>query len=163
MDEKLFNDEYRQLILTRVKYKINNHQDSEDICQEILTAAWDALRKEKINNPGKIRAYVKQIYLNKIANYFRKKRIKNNSEIEFQENELNIYNPDHNVLDRIISDEEKKRIDEALQGLKTQHRKIMILRYYDGWDYNKIAQVLDLSCENVRKLASRCRVKLKKY
>lgn len=162
MDKETFNNEYRQKILILIRIKTNYHRDSEDICQEVLTAAWDALRKDKINDPAKTKAYIKRIYSNKIADHIKRVKSKNENEVVFQENDLDVKNQDQNILDRLILEEERKKLDKALYSLNTQQRMILSLHYDESWSFEKIARFLNLKATTVRKIAARCRKKIAK-
>lgn len=162
MDEKTFLKEYRELVLIHTRNKIKNPQDAEDIFQETMTAAWEAVCKDKINDPAKISAYIKRIYHNKIADYFKKKESKNNTEVEFQEDDPYVTNPDHNAFEELIHDGEREKMDKALQSLSQREREILILYYYDGWSFERIADLKNKKANTVRQIASRARKKLAK-
>ena len=59
-------------------------------------------------------------------------------------------------------DEEQHQVREALQRLQEHHRTILVLREFDGFDYQKIADLLDVKVGTVRSRLSRAREQMKR-
>ena len=70
---------------------------------------------------------------------------------------------DHKVLpsESIERDEERKHVREAMQRLDESYRAILILREFEGFDYQAIAHVLDIKIGTVRSRLSRARQQLR--
>jgi RNA polymerase sigma-70 factor (ECF subfamily) len=64
--------------------------------------------------------------------------------------------------DRIERDETRVQVRQALSRLDENHRRILILREFDGHDYQTIAQVLRVNMGTVRSRLARARSRLKK-
>jgi RNA polymerase sigma-70 factor, ECF subfamily len=77
-------------------------------------------------------------------------------------------------FDRLISDrqalpaesveraEERTKVREAMQRLDESFRTILILREFEGFDYQAIAEVLDIKVGTVRSRLSRARQQLRR-
>ncbi len=70
---------------------------------------------------------------------------------------------DHEVMpsESIERDEEREHVREAMQRLDESNRTILILREFDGFDYQAIADVLDIKVGTVRSRLSRARQQLR--
>ena len=70
---------------------------------------------------------------------------------------------DHQVLpsESVERDEERKHVREAMQRLDESYRTILILREFEGFDYQAIADVLDIKVGTVRSRLSRARQQLR--
>ncbi|HBV65145.1 MAG TPA: RNA polymerase subunit sigma-70 [Rhodopirellula sp.] len=70
---------------------------------------------------------------------------------------------DHEALpsESIERDEERKHVREAMQRLDESYRTILILREFEGFDYQAIAHVLDIKVGTVRSRLSRARQQLR--
>ncbi len=70
---------------------------------------------------------------------------------------------DHQVLpsESIERDEERRHVREAMQRLDESYRTILILREFEGFDYQGIADVLDIKVGTVRSRLSRARQQLR--
>ncbi len=64
--------------------------------------------------------------------------------------------------DVIERNEERKEVRKALTRLDERHRIILLLREFDGFDYQTIADVLHVSMGTVRSRLSRARAQLKR-
>ena len=64
--------------------------------------------------------------------------------------------------DRIERDEARVQVRQALSRLDEHHRRILILREFDGCDYRTIAQLLRVNMGTVRSRLARARSRLKK-
>ena len=63
--------------------------------------------------------------------------------------------------DSVERDEERKHVREAMQRLDESYRTILILREFEGFDYQAIADVLDIKVGTVRSRLSRARQQLR--
>ena len=158
MDKETIYKQYRQKILILIRMKINYDSDAEDICHDVLEAVLKALLDGKINAPEKLPAFIYSICNNKIADWIRRKyRMK-----EIQSYDSEIYDPDQDALDRLISEEQRNHLDQALRKLNFRERKVLYLHYFQNWDFEKIASIIDLKPSTIRKTAERARKKIAK-
>lgn len=70
---------------------------------------------------------------------------------------------DRQVLpsESVERDEERRHVREAMQRLDDSYRTILILREFEGFDYQAIADVLDIKVGTVRSRLSRARQQLR--
>jgi len=156
------NDQKAQMILyeryVRAMYNtacriVGNSDDAEDVTQEAFIKAFDKLDSYK--GTATFGAWLKRIVINQSLNWLRKNKnlqydALTNSNIE-AETEIEL--PAENIKITCML----KAIDE----LKDNYKIALNLHYIEGYDYEEMMQILNLSYANVRTLVSRAKKKLK--
>ena len=150
--------EYYERVLIFVRIKINYHPDAEDLTQEILISFMEAANKGKTMKADTPLPYLYGICANKIRDWYKSRKKKNR--FDDLEN-IQKADPDAEVLEKLINDEERKKISEALKRLKHSEQRILYLRYYQGLNYKEIASLLNMKNTAVRKIAQRARDKMR--
>jgi len=64
-------------------------------------------------------------------------------------------------LQRLLSQETRGVIDQAIEGLPEMQRRVVTLRDVEGWPAGEVAELLGISDENQRVLLHRARTKLR--
>lgn len=134
----------------------HNRELAEDLMQETFLKALLSLADAHTN----VRAWLYLVARNLCFNYQnREKKVTYLEEIDevFEDAQSD------EVLRRLLVDERRKLLYQALQHLDAQKREILTLQYFGGMSQKEIAALLKLSPENVRVLAYRSKKELKKY
>lgn len=132
---------------------------AEEIVQDAFVRAFLALHSFK--NRSNFYTWLYRIALNASRSDFRRsQKLRPLESIGQNFDQLTI---DDQVLpsDSIERDEERKHVREAMQRLDENYRTILILREYEGFDYQAIAEVLDIKVGTVRSRLSRARQQLR--
>jgi len=126
-----------------------NEEDARDIVQSSFEVLWQ--KKENVV-PEKGKAFLFQVAYNQSVDMYRKKgRIQYQEELK-HEGSLRLSNPD---LKRVL--------DRALAQLDDQARALVLLKDYEGYRYEEIAQITGLSDTQVKVYLHRARKTLKQY
>ena len=121
--------------------------DAPDVVQSSFEVLWQ--RKSDVD-PGKAKAYLFQVaYRKSIDNYRR------NTKITYAAPPEESYTPGNPDL--------KKILDRALAQLDEQARALVLLKDYEGYRYEEIAQITDLTETQVKVYLHRARKILKEY
>ena len=131
-----------------------NPDDAEDVMQEAFIKAFDKLHTYK--GTASFGAWLKRIVINEALSYIRKR-----SSLEYIENqhvEAIESEPEIDINERNIKIEV---LLEAINRLKDNYRIAINLYFIEGYDYDEMTQILNLSYANVRTLVSRAKQKLK--
>jgi RNA polymerase sigma factor (sigma-70 family) len=121
--------------------------DAHDVVQSSFEVLW---QKRKEVEAAKGKAFLFQVaYRHSINNYRKKARI---SYTEVPEESYSHGNPDL-----------KKILDRALEQLDDQSRALVLLKDYEGYRYEEIAQITGLSDSQVKVYLHRARKVLKEY
>ncbi|MCK4658226.1 MAG: sigma-70 family RNA polymerase sigma factor [Phycisphaerae bacterium] len=63
--------------------------------------------------------------------------------------------------DRLLADELQQQVEDALKALDPGHRAVIVLRDLEGFDYAKIAQILEIAPGTVKSRLHRARTALR--
>lgn len=132
---------------------VRNPVEAEDLMQEGFLTAFEKLDQYKGGN--KFGGWLKQIVLRKAFNLAKQKEKKSHYSI----NEV--------ILPETTTEktEEDKaqivQLQQALNQLKTRYRHVLILMYFEGYDYEEISDIFNLNYDNCRTLVSRAKEQLK--
>lgn len=130
-----------------LRYLAKNIKDGEvakDILQDTFVSLWE--NKEKVE-PSKIKNWLFTVAHNNMLKLFRYNKIRQNSFIEENSSELNLENT--------------QLIDQLLKQLPDRMRQCLMLKDWQGFSIKEIAEILDISEENVKINIFRAKIKLK--
>lgn len=156
--EMLVND-YSNFIYKIVKNMTNNlfkNEDIEEIISDVLFAIWK--NQTNINPKLPLKPYVSGITKNLIKNKLRNK--KNNNIIYFDDDSFEIKD-EINLEELVQSNEKMKIIEQTLDRLGKENKKIFKMFYYNGMKAKDISKQLNLSEFNINTKLHRIRKKIK--
>ena len=153
----LFNDYHQQVY--RLAYRITlSHKDAEDIVQDVFLKLYYKLHQ--FEEKSKISTWIYRITLNtSIDSQRRFKKRKEEKPLQvLAETEMNIpmQNPnEHNVA------EIAELLNRAITKLKQPFRTVLILRNFEDFTYEDIAEILNITSGTVASRLNRAYTKLK--
>ncbi|MDE2031113.1 MAG: RNA polymerase sigma factor [Patescibacteria group bacterium] len=134
-------ENYANAIYRLCIYKTSNHEQAEDLTQEVFIRYWDYVSEGgKVLN---IKAFLYQTARNLIIDYYRKK--KTSSLDVLQEQGFDPSADDHN---RIVNESEKNIAIQIIEKLDDKYRDVVYLRLVDDMSMEEIAQTLKISTNN---------------
>lgn len=150
--EQLFR-EYRSKVFGYIFNRIHNRVDAEDLTSDVF-AKVVAHISEYDPEKASCSTWIFVITRNTLIEHFRKMRITEDID------ELQIPVDDEPV-DRMVMLEQQELLAKALQELPEKMRDIIVARYYHGFRFAKIAELMDMTEANARVTHSRALTKLK--
>ena len=122
-----------------------NRVEAEDIVQDTLIKVWD--RRFEWENIDSIEAFSLTVCRNLSLDRLRKKENSNDS-LE----DVNIAEPvaSSNPQDRMIQEDSVSLVRQIIDSIHEKQRSCMQLRDFEGKSYKEIAQVLDITEEQVK-------------
>ncbi len=122
-----------------------NRVEAEDIVQDTLIKVWD--RRFEWESIDSIEAFSLTVCRNLSLDRLRKKENSNDS-LE----DVNIAEPvaSSNPQDRMIQEDRVSLVRQIIDSLPEKQRSCMQLRDFEGKSYKEIAQVLDITEEQVK-------------
>lgn len=132
-------------------YKIlKNKQVAEDIFQETFIKFYQNVKSEKMHSSllGFLLRIARNLSLNAI-------RDEKNKHVSF----VIDYNS-YSAIDEFAS-ENLQLIQKSIESLELKYREPLVLRLYDGLEYEEIAEILDITPENARKRVFRAKQQIK--
>jgi len=151
---EIYNRYYKAMYNTALRI-VGDFDDAEDIMQEAFIKAFGKL--DTYQEKATFGAWLKRIVINESISWLRK-----NKKIQCDDID-NL--PDLFVETKWDFDFENVKIKsllEALNSLKDNYRTAISLYYIEGYDYEEITAILNISYANARALVSRAKQQLKK-
>lgn len=129
---------------------LRHEEDARDVVQTAFEKLWRARADVEVT---KSKAYLFTIAYNGMIDHLRKtKRI--NLREEFKEDMRVSNRPANNA---------KAILEEALRKLSETQRSLVLLKDYEGYNYDEIGQITGLSSSQVKVYLHRARLQLKEY
>lgn len=146
-DETAFDElvsRHRTHVFNICLQMLGSRVDAEDAAQEAFVAAYRGLPKFRMGS--KISTWLHRIAINRCISYRRSRRV-------------------HFVLDeepeapmeRFDESDKRRSVNAALQRMSKHYRAVLVLKYYRGYSYDEISQVLGWSPEKVKNYLHRAR------
>lgn len=136
---------------------VKDRNEAEDIMQESFLSAFTKL--ESYNAESSFGSWLKRIVVNNsISSYNKSKRLK--------EDDLNdsLYKleDDQGITDCDTSSFEVQRVLQTMNELKENYRVALTLNLIEGFDYEEMSEILNISYANCRTTVSRAKDSLRK-
>lgn len=132
--------EYQQRIYWHVRKMVIDHDDADDLVQEIFIKIWKNL--DKFREESKLYTWIYTIASNECLNFLKKKRNKYFLPLVDVAAELNQKIEQSTY---ISGDEVEKKLQKALLTLPDKQRMVFNMKYYDDMKYEEIAEITNTS------------------
>jgi RNA polymerase sigma factor (sigma-70 family) len=153
MTEKEYNDcvnLYADNVYRFIVKNLRHEEDARDVVQTAFEKLWRA--RAEVDN-SKCRSFLFTVAYNGMIDHLRKvKRV--SLKEEFRE-DTRIADRSHNNTKAIL--------ERALARLSETQRSLVLLKDYEGYSYEEIGQIMNLSESQVKVYLHRARLQLKDY
>jgi RNA polymerase sigma-70 factor (ECF subfamily) len=168
-DQEAFKElvnEFQEPVLRTCMGFLHNHDDAEDITQEVFIEVFESI--EKFRGDAKLSTWIYRIAVNKSLNFIRstkKRQFFGSIESLFKdgrnsENEIaDVRNEPHQKMEET---ERASILKEAIGSLAKNQKIAFTLHKYDELSYKQIADVMELSLSSVESLIFRAKSNLQK-
>ena len=141
--ESLFKSHYANLCGYALKYVWELDQ-AEEIVQDLFFNLWN--KRSDLYISSSIESYLFRAVRNACLNYLKHKKIRDSYASTVQ----NAFNPGQGMDDNPVETLElQKKIDESIEIMPPERKKIFLMSRYDGLKYKEIAKKLGLSVKTV--------------
>lgn len=160
-DELVFR--YKERIINFIYRYTKNISDAEDLTQDSFIKLY--IYRDKYRDVAKFSTWFYTIVLNTVRNNYNKEKnfvsvdIEDINEFELQKDDL-IFAPDEDEND----DDQRRRLDclqISFDQLEDVFREVILLRYHEEFEYEKISEMLGIPVGTVKSRISRGREHLK--
>ena len=131
----------------------------EDCIHDLFVKLWNS--KANLGEPASVKNY-----LYKSLRGILLRKLKSNARFRLMESEDDYLNFEVSYDNQLITKEQEvelnRAIQKALSQLPARQREIVYLRFYEGFSYEEIAEVMSISFKSVYKLWYKVQDKLKK-
>jgi RNA polymerase sigma-70 factor (ECF subfamily) len=153
MTEKEYNDcvnLYADNVYRFIVKNLRHEEDARDVVQSAFEKLW---RNREDVDPAKCKSYLFTVAYHQMIDQVRKvKRIQLKE--EFNEN----VSVQHKEVNNV-----RKILNEALARLSETQRSLVMLKDYEGYSYEEIGRIMNLSDSQVKVYLHRARLQLKEY
>jgi len=134
-------DRYQKKIFNIVYRMTKNYDDAEDITQSVFIKVYENL--SSFNPKYKFFSWLYRIALNESLNLKNRKKRLAELDADFITSEKS----PEDIYDEL---ELSERIQDALMAIELEHRALILLKHFEGFSYQEMAYILDLSEKKVK-------------
>ena len=135
---------------------VKNTFDAEDIMQESFITAFSKLKDLKDNQT--FGAWLKRIVVNNSLTFLRQQK----KDVEIDQVLYKIEDEYTTEQSEAYSEVKFEQLSQAMDTLKNSYQLALNLHYIEGYDYEDMFEILNISYANCRTLVSRAKSSLKK-
>lgn len=136
---------------------VNNPDDAEDVMQESFLTAFDKL--ESFKGDAAFGAWLKRIVINKSLTQLKRSE----RYAELHENEINEeIDESEGLAEEDYSKIKAAKVMDCMAKLHKTYSQVLTLHLIEGYDYEEICEILNITYANCRTLISRAKDSLRK-
>ena len=137
---------------------VKDTAQAEDIMQESFLSAFTKLHTFK----GEVTfgSWLKRIVINNSIHQYRKQQKKN--EVALDEVLYKVEDNDGIASDHVFTELKAQKVMETMKDLKDNYRISLTLHLIEGFDYEEISEIMNISYANCRTTVSRAKESLRK-
>jgi len=159
-------NEYRPLVMARLRTKIRSNEEREDVCQDIFMKVLNFLEVYNCDK-AKLNTWIFTIVNNHLTDTYRKNALAKSEEgaivtttadfVDSNGEEFFQFFGNGTASDAVESAELQKRIAIAFRSLKPKYRKVAILFFLREKKYEEIAEACNVPMGTVKGMLSRAK------
>jgi len=153
---EVYNRYYKAMYNTSLRI-VKDSAQAEDVMQESFLSAFTKLQSFK----GEVTfgSWLKRIVINNSIYHYRKQRKKN--EVGLDDVIYKVEDNEANVSDHVVTELKAQKVMETMRSLKDNYRLSLTLHLIEGYDYEEISSIMNISYANCRTTISRAKESLR--
>jgi RNA polymerase sigma-70 factor (ECF subfamily) len=132
---------YEKRLYLVIKRMVNDHDDTNDIMQEVFIKAYDSL--DSFREESNLYTWLYRISVNFAINFLNKKKLR--QFFHYDELIMPLISGDLKPDERMEKAEQSNKIQKAIDTLPQMQRLTFVMRYYDELSYEEISKILKKS------------------
>lgn len=153
---EVYNRYYKAMFNTALRI-VKNSADAEDVMQESFLNAFTKLHGFKAEVT--FGSWLKRIVVNNSIYHYRRHQKKN--EVDLDDVLYKVEDNDGFVSDQEWTELKAQKVMETMNSLKDNYRVSLTLHLIEGYDYEEICEVMNISYANCRTTISRAKESLR--
>ena len=152
---------YEKKLFSYVYHMVKNKEETEDLLQDIFVKTYKSI--SSFDTDRKFSSWIYRIAHNETVNFLKrknKKRFISFEDISTSKDKLEASVTEDFINDVWVHKEITKEVDEALEKLPEKYRRVLFLRYFSEYSYEKIALIIKKPINTVGTLINRAKRKL---
>lgn len=149
---------YQEKIYWHVRRLVVDHDDANDVCQNIFIKVWTNLDKFKENS--QLYTWLYRIATNESLTFLNQKRKKDS---------IPLATDDYDIGEQLAADPYfegdslQVKLQKAIAALPEKQRVVFLMRYYDETKYEDMSEILDTSVGALKASYHHAAKKIEKY
>jgi len=131
---------YRERLYWQIRRMVDNHDDTDDILQNVYIKVWKYLDNFKEN--ALLHTWLYRITTNETLTFIKQK--KKRAESNFEDN-ASVEQAGMITETQYSSDEIEQKLEKAINTLPDKQKLVFKLRYYDEMSYHEMSELLKTS------------------
>ena len=149
---------YQERIYWHVRKMVIDHDDADDVVQEVFIKVWKNLHK--FRQDARLYTWIYRIATNECLNFLKKKkRVALLSLSDFQE----VLVSKLNMSVQLDGDQIEMKLQKALLKLPDKQRLVFNMKYFDDMKYEEIAEITETSVGSLKASYHHAVKKLKNF
>ena len=144
---------YESRLLAFCRHLLGSREDAEDVLQEVLAAAFNALQSD--DRPINVRPWLYRICRNRSLNHLRR-----NQPVGVDSMDIHLSDNGASTADKVHEREEFRLLVGDIHNLPETQKTALVLREMDALSYEQIAEAMETTVPSVKSLLVRARVSL---
>ena len=153
---EVYNRYYKAMYNTAIRI-VKDSAVAEDVMQESFLSAFTKL--ETFKGEVTFGSWLKRIVINNSIYQYRKQQKKN--EIALDEVIYKVEDNDGIASDYVFTEQKAQKVMETMKQLKDNYRISLTLHLIEGYDYEEISTIMNVSYANCRTTISRAKESLR--
>ncbi|MCX7984241.1 MAG: sigma-70 family RNA polymerase sigma factor [Bacteroidetes bacterium] len=154
---------YQKRVLNLAYLMIGDRDRAEDVTQDVFVKVYKKLHYYSKNTS--FYSWLYRLTVNECIDELRKRKIRKVFSLDFlaEDGYERFYSENTSELPttEIYNREQREVIQKALQMISKEHREVLLLREYENYGYNEIAETLGISVQAVKSRIFRARQELR--
>ncbi len=135
-------------------------KDAEDLTQEVFVKCWRNLQALRSDKP--FRPWLYRIAHNETRSFFRKWKARGGAGLPLEDDVVGQVAGDIDIEADTEDERLSEQVRNAIKGLPSKYREVLLLRYMEDQSYEEIAAVLRKPPGTIATLLNRAKAHLKK-
>jgi RNA polymerase sigma factor (sigma-70 family) len=144
---------YQSRLLSFCRHLLGSREDAEDVLQEVLAAAFNAILAD--DRPINVRPWLYRIARNRSLNHLRRIQA-----VGVDSMDVHLSDNGASTADKVHEREEFRVLVDDIHELPETQRTALVLREMDALSYEQIAEAMETTVSSVKSLLVRARVSL---
>lgn len=152
---------YEKKLFSYVYHMVKNREETEDLIQEVFVKTYRNIDKFDVDR--KFSSWIYRIAHNETINFLKRKnkrQLISWDDVATTKDKLEMNSSEDFINDVWAHKEISAEVDEALKKLPEKYRKVLFLRYFSEYSYDKIALIIHKPINTVGTLINRAKKKL---
>ncbi len=154
---EVYNRYYKAMYNTALRI-VKDTAEAEDVMQDAFLNAFTKL--DTFKGEVTFGAWLKRIVINNSIHHYRKQQKRN--EVALEDIMYKVEDEDAVVVDYGITERKAQKVLDTMKQLKDNYRISLTLHLIEGYDYEEISQIMDISYANCRTTISRAKESLRR-